>query len=224
MHGPIYPPAVGGAPRQTRWGCTWKYYLLASSLRTLNGIIIMFMTSIFINIYTVKILIINAKIFIFIIIVKIMIIITIVVHMMMMMMIFPSTHRVTYLWAGYPPVKTIVSPASGIPHASHPLCFNSKLPPPVFKCEEGVKYCIFPIWYLAQSLQWALLHYSHRQTVQSSREERLASRACDIVSPHCDCLFKDECEAWLREAGCCAIFLCYLVCEMWWLTQKLKYI
>ena len=137
-----------------------------------------------------------------------MIIITIVVHMMMMMMIFPSTHRVTYLWRN-PPVKTIVSPASGIPHALLLLCFNFQLPPPVFKCEEGVKYCIFPIWYLAQSLQWDLLHCYCRQTVQLSREERSASRPCENISAHCDCLFKDECEAWLGEADCCAIFLCY---------------
>ena len=66
-------------------------------------------------------------------IVKIMILMTIIVHMIIM--ILASTHRVTYLWPTPTPVKTIVSPPSGIPHAYSPLCFNSKLPPPVKMCK-----------------------------------------------------------------------------------------
>ena len=92
----------------------------------------------------------------------------------------------------------------------------------LYKCVEGVKYFLFLIQHLAKSLQWALLHCYSRRAGQWSREERSASRPCDNISPHCDCVFKDECETWLGEADCCAIFLCYLVCEMWWSTQKLK--
>ena len=65
-----------------------------------------------------------------------------------MMMIFPSTHRVTQL-CSYPPVKTIVSPASGIPHAPSPLCANSKLPPPVKMCRRSktLPFSNFDTWH-----------------------------------------------------------------------------
>ena len=42
-------------------------------------------------------------------------------------------------------------------------------------------------FYLAQSLQWALLHWWIRQAGQWSREEGAASKPCDQLSPHCDC-------------------------------------
>ena len=53
--------------------------------------------------------------------------------MTMMMMIFPPTHRVTYLCLGCPPIMTMVSPASGIPHARYPEWCRAKLAPPPVK-------------------------------------------------------------------------------------------
>ena len=59
--------------------------------------------------------------------------------MMVVMMMYLPTHRVTKLWPAppvkNPPVKIIVSPASGIPHAKYPLCLKSKPGPTVKKYE-----------------------------------------------------------------------------------------
>ena len=85
-------------------------------------------------------------------------------------MILASTHRVTYLWE-YPPVKTKVSPPSGIPHAASPLLFNSKLPPPVKMCKWSK---IFPFMLLkpgtVSAVSLAALLLPPNSTMELGRE------------------------------------------------------
>ena len=88
--------------------------------------------------------------------------------MTMMMMIFPPTHRVTYLWLGYPPIMTMVSPASGIPHARDPEWRRSKLAPPVKK-DSKIEFMLLIPGTLS-AVSFAALLKPPSRTMESGRE------------------------------------------------------